>query len=132
MKKLHLLGAAGVAAGVAYAVRATRKRQSDTELDESKGGSMKSVSEESAPDSTGKSLDDSGTSGEMAIQIIKTLRDRAFEGNDERLALALGRTGEEVKSWFDGAVPVDADALMKARALGNQRNVELPHEPVSA
>ena len=133
MKKLHLLGAAGVAAaGVAFAVKAARKRNNEpeVELDETKGASMKSISEDSALDTIGKPLDDAGTDEQMAVQVIRTLRDRGFEGNDQKLALALGRTAEEVSLWFDGVVAVDGDALMKARALGNQRNVDLPYDPM--
>ena len=133
MKKLHLLGAAGLAAaGVAFAVKAARKKQNEpvAELDETKSASMKSASEDSALDTIGKPLDDAGTDDQMAVQIIRALRDRAFDGNDQKMALALGRTAEEVRMWFDGGVAVDGDALMKARAMGNQRNVDLPHEPV--
>jgi hypothetical protein len=34
----------------------------------------------------------------------------------EKLALALGRTTAEVKRWFSGDEPIDADVLLKAAA----------------
>lgn len=69
-------------------------------------------------------LDDKGTSQEEAAEILQMLRDEAFEANDEKLALALGRTTEEVKKWFSGDEPIDADVLLKARALAMERGVE--------
>ena len=69
-------------------------------------------------------LDDQGTSQEEAAEVLQILRDEAFESSDEKLALALGRTTEEVKRWFSGDEPIDADVLLKARALAMERGVE--------
>ena len=69
-------------------------------------------------------LDDQGTSQEEAAEILQILRDELFDGSDEALALALGRTPQEVKAWFSGNEPIDADVLLKARGIAMERGVE--------
>ena len=69
-------------------------------------------------------IDDQGTSQEEATEILQILRDEVFDSSDEALALALGRTPQEVKAWFSGNEPIDADVLLKARALAIERGVE--------
>lgn len=71
------------------------------------------------------SLDDQGTNQAEGRAIIKRLRDNAFDGSDEQLALALGRPVEEVEGWTGGAAPVDDDVLMKARGIAQERGVEV-------
>ena len=71
------------------------------------------------------SLDDQGTNQTEGRAIIKRLRDKAFEGSNEQLALALGRPVEEVEGWTGGAAPVDDDVLMKARGIAQERGVEV-------
>ena len=70
-------------------------------------------------------LDDQGTNQTEGRAIIKRLRDNAFDGNNEQLALALGRPVEEVEGWTGGAEPVDDDVLMKARGIAQERGVEV-------
>ena len=76
------------------------------------------------------SLDDQGTNQTEGRAIIKRLRDKAFDGNNEQLALALGRPVEEVEGWTGGAETVDDDVLMKARGIAQERGVavEEPEE----
>jgi len=69
-------------------------------------------------------LDDQGTSQEEAAEVLQILRDELFDGSDEAFALALGRTPQEVKAWFNGNEPIDADVLLKARALAIERGIE--------
>jgi hypothetical protein len=71
------------------------------------------------------SLDDQGTNQTEGRAIIKRLRDNAFDGSDEQLALALGRPVEEVEGWTGGAEPVDDDVLMKARGIAQKRGIEV-------
>lgn len=75
-------------------------------------------------------LDDQGTNQTEGRAIIKRLRDKAFEGNNEQLALALGRPVEEVEGWTGGAETVDDDVLMKVRGIAQERGVavEEPEE----
>ena len=70
-------------------------------------------------------LDDQGTNQTEGRAIIKRLRDKAFDGSNEQLALALGRPVEEVEGWTGGAETVDDDVLMKARGIAQERGVEV-------
>jgi hypothetical protein len=70
-------------------------------------------------------VDDRGTSQDRASQILVNLRDRAFEASDERLALALGRPGEEVAAWQAGTELIDDDVIMKARGIAMHRGVSV-------
>ena len=71
------------------------------------------------------SLDDQGTNQTEGRAIITRLRDKGFEGSNEQMALALGRSVEEVEGWTGGAEPVDDDVLMKARGIAQERGIEV-------
>jgi hypothetical protein len=98
------------------------------------GASMKNLSHSSGSEIFEGQIqvDDRGTDQETASQILKTVRDDAFEGSDEKLALALGRPIEEINGWLDGSEIIDGDVLIKVRALAIQRGVEIDSEPVPA
>ena len=70
-------------------------------------------------------VDDKGTDQEQAKEIIRNLRDRAFDADDDKLAVALGRSTEQVQSVIDGSEPVDDDLVMKARGIALNRGVEV-------
>ncbi len=70
-------------------------------------------------------VDDRGTGQDKASQILINLRDRAFEANDEKLALALGRPAEEVIAWQAGQEVIDDDVIMKARGIAMHRGVNV-------
>jgi hypothetical protein len=70
-------------------------------------------------------LDDQGTNQSEGRAIIKRLRDKAFDGSDELLAVALGRPAEEVEGWTGGAEPLDDDVLIKARGIAEQRGIDI-------
>ena len=72
-----------------------------------------------------KVVDDRGTGQEEASQILRNLRDRAFEASDEKLAMALGRPVEEVAAWDTGREVIDDDAVMKARGIALHRGVRI-------
>ena len=72
-----------------------------------------------------KVVDDRGTGQEEASQILRNLRDRAFEASDEKLALALGRPVEDVAAWDSGQEVIDDDAVMKARGIALHRGVRI-------
>lgn len=74
---------------------------------------------------TGNPVDDQETNQTEARAIIRRLRDSAFDGSDEQLALALGRPVGEVEGWTQGAEPVDDDVVMKARGIAQERAVEI-------
>jgi hypothetical protein len=70
-------------------------------------------------------VDDRGTRQDEAAQILRNLRDRAFQASDERLALALGRPTEEIAAWYTGAEIIDDDVVMKARGIAMNRGVRI-------
>jgi len=70
-------------------------------------------------------VDDRGTGQEKAAQILRKLRDRAFEASDEKLALALGRPMEEIVAWNAGQQVIDDDVVMKARGIAMHRGVHV-------
>lgn len=70
-------------------------------------------------------IDDRGTDQSEASNLLKTIRDAAFDSSDEKLALALGRPAEEIEDWFNGSAVIDGDVVMKARWLASERGVHL-------
>lgn len=68
-------------------------------------------------------VDDQGTEQSEAIEILRSVRDEAFDGNNSSLATALGRSDKQVEGWFDGTETIDDDVIMKARGLAKERNV---------
>lgn len=70
-------------------------------------------------------VDDRGTGQEKAAQILRRLRDRAFEASDEKLAIALGRPTEEIVAWNAGQEVIDDDVVMKARGIAMHRGVHV-------
>lgn len=72
-----------------------------------------------------QSVDDRGTTQEKAAEILRNLRDRAFEASDEKLAIALGRPMEEVTAWNAGQELIDDDVVMKARGIAMNRGVHI-------
>jgi hypothetical protein len=70
-------------------------------------------------------IDDQGTDQLAASQILRNIRDSAFDASDEQLALALGRPTDEIEEWTSGSGLIDGDVVMKARALALQRGLEV-------
>lgn len=70
-------------------------------------------------------LDDRGTDQAHASEMLRSIRDQAFEGSDEKLALALGRPTDEIERWANGAGTIDGDIVLKARSLANLRGIDI-------
>ena len=70
-------------------------------------------------------VDDQGTDQVEAQDILATLRDDGFDGDDEKLARALGRSAEQVEAMIDGEETIDDDVVMKARGIALKRGVEI-------
>jgi hypothetical protein len=147
-KKVLLLSTAGIAAGLTYALKSNRRKQAacreslnDSEsstngkaseilganpIDSAERGSSMSASGKSnVNEIEAHPLDDHGTNQMEASRILRDIRDNAFDASDEKVALALGRTTEEIEEWISGSGLIDGDALMKARALAIQRGLEV-------
>ena len=70
-------------------------------------------------------VDDKGTDQEAAKSILTTLRDEGFDADNEKLAVALGRTVEQVEAMISGAETIDDDVVMKARGIAIHRGIEV-------
>jgi hypothetical protein len=70
-------------------------------------------------------VDDRGTDQETAQQMLANLRDKGFEGNNEKLAVALGRTADQAQAMISGAETIDDDVVMKARGIALNRGIEI-------
>jgi hypothetical protein len=74
---------------------------------------------------TSKAVDDRGTSEEEGRELLRRLRDEAFEASDEKFALALGRPLGEIEGMITRGATVDDDVVMKARGIAKERGIEL-------
>ena len=70
-------------------------------------------------------VDDKGTDQQEAQAMLQTLRDQRFDADNEKLALALGRTAEQVEAMISGAETIDDDVVMKVRGIALHRGVEI-------
>ncbi|HEY8225341.1 MAG TPA: hypothetical protein VIG25_08705, partial [Pyrinomonadaceae bacterium] len=83
------------------------------------------IERQSKGSTTDNVVDDRGTDQEDAAAILRNLRDRAFDASDEKLALALGRTPEEIRAFSSGREVIDDDVIMKARGIAINRAIRL-------
>lgn len=70
-------------------------------------------------------VDDKGTDQEEAKRMLTALRDRGFDGDNQKFAVALGRSSEQVEAWLNGSETIDDDVVMKARGIALNRGVEV-------
>jgi len=70
-------------------------------------------------------VDDKGTDQEEAKIILTKLRDQGFDADNEKLAVALGRSVEQVEAMISGAETIDDDVVMKARGIAIHRGIEV-------
>jgi hypothetical protein len=70
-------------------------------------------------------VDDQGTDQEEARRMLTALRDRGFDADNEQLAVALGRTVEQVAAFIEGRETIDDDVVMKSRGIALHRGIEL-------
>jgi hypothetical protein len=145
-KSIFILGGLGIGAGLLYALnRGTNKVENGESANEKNGaatvssfdakhakngeGSSARSSMRAATAEDGKpsepEIDDRGTGQAEAAQILKSVRDAAFDASDAKLALALGRPTEEIEAWTNGSGHIDGDVVMKARTLAINRGVEI-------
>jgi hypothetical protein len=147
------LGTVGIGAGILYAVGRAREKNSrrplvkDEGLDQVGEGAIENlkprieVTSESklpsmSPLNDGSSaaaeqrydVDDRGTDQSEAVQILTKIKDDAFDSSDEKLALVLGRSVDEIQAWTRGEQTVDSDVLMKARALALERGLTIEEQ----
>jgi hypothetical protein len=111
MKKSMAALALGIGAGSAYVLnRQRRARKARNKKDDGNGN---------------LAVDDQHTDQTEAANMLRQIRDSAFDASDEKFAVALGRPTEEIRRWTSGSGVIDDDAVMKARGLAIQRGVEI-------
>lgn len=150
-RKVVVLSTVGFVAGLVCALESNRRKQAKTnreslsDVESSAKGRVSATSGANGADvaerdaAIGRSgngkgnaietephqLDDHGTDQSQASNILKEIRDAAFDASNEKLAIALGRPIEEIEQWTNGSGLIDGDVVMKARALAIQRGVEV-------
>ncbi|HEU4510556.1 MAG TPA: hypothetical protein VFR78_20145 [Pyrinomonadaceae bacterium] len=70
-------------------------------------------------------VDDRGTDQQQAQAMLQKLRDQGFDADNHNLAIALGRTVEQVEAMISGAETIDDDVVMKAKGIAIHRGIEL-------
>ncbi len=55
------------------------------------------------------------------LDLLQKLKTQAFGGDDDKLALALGRPIGEIQAWQSGAEQIDEDAQEKIHGLAQMR-----------
>jgi hypothetical protein len=70
-------------------------------------------------------VDDKGTDQEEAQRILTTLRDQGFDGDNGKLAVALGRSEAQMQAIITGAETIDDDVVMKARGIALNRGIDV-------
>ena len=68
-------------------------------------------------------VDDKGTDQEEAKRMLTALRDRGFDADNSKLAVALGRSVEQVAAMLEGRETIDDDVVMKARGIALNRGI---------
>lgn len=72
-----------------------------------------------------QALDDKGLDAAGGIALLTRLRDGGFDGDNEKLSVALGRPVEEVEAWIQGDETPDDDIIMKARGIARERGLNI-------
>ena len=70
-------------------------------------------------------VDDKGTDQPQAQAMLQKLRDEGFDADNDKVAIALGRTVEQVEAMISGADTIDDDVIMKAKGIALHRGIEL-------
>lgn len=76
-------------------------------------------------DTQNETVDAAGTTQSEAKAKLEKLRDQGFQGDNEKLAIVLGRTAEELENIFSGSEEIDDDLAMKVNGIAQQRGIEL-------
>ena len=70
-------------------------------------------------------VDAQGTNQKEAREMLSELQQKEFSGNNQELALALGRDVEEIEELLNGNDILDDDLVMKIRGLAQQREADI-------
>lgn len=59
-----------------------------------------------------------------SLELLRRLKREVFDGDDEQLAVAMGRPASEIMAWFTHGEEIDDDAEMKIRGIAKERLAE--------
>ena len=128
-KRILFAGMLGVGGGLAYLISRLVKGRNAGSADNGTSAlseaSRDSRQSTSAVHDDSPVIDDHGTDQFEAANMLKQVRDAAFDSSDEKLALALGRPTEEIEECTRGSGLIDGDVVMKARGLALKRGAEI-------
>jgi len=68
-------------------------------------------------------IDDIGTTEGKAKEILSDLLFNGFDNEIDLLAIALGRSTEELNNFLEGNQEIDNDLLMKMRGIADERGI---------
>lgn len=74
---------------------------------------------------TSNPVDSEGTDQTAAREMLVQLRDKGFDGSNEKFAVALGRNLDDITKFLNGDATIDDDMVMKARGIATLRGVNL-------
>lgn len=70
-------------------------------------------------------VDSEGTTREKARLMLKDLCEKGFSGDQQQLAVVLGRNADEINHILDGNEEVDDDLAMKVKGIAQERNIDI-------
>lgn len=76
-------------------------------------------------DNVNRMVDDKGTTPHQSVEMLRLLCENAFDGDAEKLSIALGRPREEIEAWMSGAEMPDDDIVLKARGIAQERGITI-------
>jgi hypothetical protein len=56
-----------------------------------------------------------------SLELLHRLKREVFDGDDEALAVAMGRPASEIIAWFTHGEQIDDDAEMKIHGIAKER-----------
>ncbi len=56
-----------------------------------------------------------------SLELLHRLKREVFDGDDEQLAIAMGRPASEIIAWFTHGEEIDEDGEMKIHGLAQER-----------
>lgn len=71
-------------------------------------------------------LDDQGTTASDAARMLQNMLKEGFEGDVKLLAIAMGRSQEEIEHALSGnADAFDDDMVMKMKGIAKERDIKI-------
>lgn len=76
-------------------------------------------------------LDDHGTHQEQAAKILRALFEQAFDSNEEKLAIAIGKSAEDTHELLGTSGIFDSDMVLKMRGIAINRGVDISDDTLA-